>query len=86
MLDQPLKYHSLKAELVVQGLNSPTSMAFLDQNTILVLEKIVETYHLYPMESWRATWTNTPRRSHYINMCRGLLGIAVMNDTSEQCT
>ena len=34
-----LKDSSLRAELVVQGLHSPTSMAFLDNNHILVLEK-----------------------------------------------
>jgi hypothetical protein len=35
---------NLKAELVVEGLSSPTSMAFLNRNSILVLEKIVERY------------------------------------------
>ena len=34
-----LKDSSLRAELVAQGLNSPSSMAFLDENRILVLEK-----------------------------------------------
>jgi glucose/arabinose dehydrogenase len=34
-----LKDNSLRAELVTQGLHSPTSMAFLDENRILVLEK-----------------------------------------------
>ena len=34
-----LKDSSLRAELVVQGIHSPTSMAFLDENHILVLEK-----------------------------------------------
>ena len=30
---------NLKAELVVEGLSSPTSMAFIQNNSILVLEK-----------------------------------------------
>ena len=34
-----VKDPSLKIELVAQGLASPTSMAFLDNNNILVLQK-----------------------------------------------
>jgi glucose/arabinose dehydrogenase len=34
-----LKDSSLKVELVTDGLNSPTSMAFVEDNKILVLEK-----------------------------------------------
>jgi glucose/arabinose dehydrogenase len=32
-------YKNLKIELVAEGLSSPTNMAFVDDNKILVLEK-----------------------------------------------
>lgn len=37
--DPIFKDGNLKAELVAQGLDSPTSMAFVDTDNILVLEK-----------------------------------------------
>jgi glucose/arabinose dehydrogenase len=64
------KDNSLKAELVTQGLNSPTSMAFLDQNNILLLEKnsgnvllvsngilIKENF----CEKWKKVWNGQDR-------------------------
>jgi glucose/arabinose dehydrogenase len=78
-----LKDSSLRAELVAQGLDSPTSMAFLDENHILVLEKnsgnvlfvsngILQKQPLLKLHVDHTTLT----------CCRGLLGIAVMSDKS----
>ena len=80
-----LKDNSLRAELVTQGLNSPTSMAFLDKNHILVLEKnsgnvlLVSNGFLQkqPMLKLRVDHTT-------LTCCRGLLGIAVMSDRSTR--
>ena len=42
-----VKDPNLKVEIFAQGLNSPTSMAFLDSNHILVLEKETGAYALF---------------------------------------
>jgi glucose/arabinose dehydrogenase len=80
-----LKDTILKAELVTQGLNSPTSMAFLDKNHMLVLEKnsgnvlLVSNGVLQKQPVLKLHVDHTT-----ITCCRGLLGIAVMNDKSGQ--
>jgi glucose/arabinose dehydrogenase len=81
--DPALMDSSLKAELVAQGLNSPTSMAFLDQNNILVLEKnsgnvlLVSNGVLQKQPVLKLHVDHTT-----LTCCRGLLGIAVMRDKS----
>ena len=80
-----LKDNSLRAELVTQGLHSPTSMAFLDENRILVLEKnsgnvlLVSNGVLQKQPVLKLHVDHTT-----LTCCRGLLGIAVMNDKSGQ--
>jgi aldose sugar dehydrogenase len=69
---------NLRAELVVQGLNSPTSMAFLDENHILVLEKnsgnvlLVSNGVLQKQPVLKLHVDHTT-----LTCCRGLLGIAI---------
>src|SRR5919112_3719515 len=41
-----IPYKSLKVELVTEGLSFPTSMEFIDNNNILVLQKDNGTVHL----------------------------------------
>lgn len=74
--DVKLKDPDLKAALVVKDLKSPTSMAFLDENDILVLEKngvvkrIIENNVLeQPVLNITSIVNNTRER--------GLLGIAI---------
>ncbi|HEY7078369.1 MAG TPA: PQQ-dependent sugar dehydrogenase [Nitrososphaeraceae archaeon] len=67
---------NLKVETLVNGLNSPTSMAFIDNNNILVLEKggqvrLVSNGVLQGKPVLEVS-TNTESE-------RGLLGIAMMN-------
>ena len=70
---------NLKAELVVEGLSSPTSMAFLNTNSILVLEKnsgevrlvlngVLQVEPVIKLDVDTTTLT----------CCRGLLGIATL--------
>jgi glucose/arabinose dehydrogenase len=78
-----LKDNSLRAELVTQGLHSPTSMAFLDENRILVLEKnsgnvlLVSNGVLKKQPVLKLHVDHTT-----LTCCRGLLGIAVMSGKS----
>jgi aldose sugar dehydrogenase len=78
---QPIfKDSTLKAELIVeQGLSSPTSMAFIDDNNILVLEKnsgkvrlvsngILQEQPIFQLDVDATTQT----------CCRGLLGVATL--------
>jgi hypothetical protein len=80
-----LKDNSLRAELVTQGLHSPTSMAFLDENRILVLEKnsgnvlLVSNGVLQKQPVLKLHVDHTT-----LTCCRGLLGIAVMSDKSAR--
>jgi glucose/arabinose dehydrogenase len=80
-----LEDSSLKAEVVAEGLNSPTSMAFLDKNYILVLEKnsgnvlLVSNGTLQKQPILRLRVDHTT-----LTCCRGLLGIAVKGDGSTQ--
>ena len=79
-----LKDTNLKAKLVTQGLHSPTSMAFLDQNNILVLEKnsgnvlLVSNGVLQKQPLLKLHVDHTT-----LTCCRGLLGIAIMNNNSS---
>jgi aldose sugar dehydrogenase len=76
-----LKDTNLKAKLVTQGLHSPTSMAFLDENHILVLEKnsgdvlLVSNGVLQKQPVLKLNVDHTTP-----TCCRGLLGIAVVSD------
>jgi aldose sugar dehydrogenase len=69
---------SLTAELVLDGLSSPTSIAFLDENNILLLEKegsvrLISNGQLQPEPVLQLEGVE-------INNERGLLGIEVMDD------
>jgi aldose sugar dehydrogenase len=69
---------SLTAELVLDGLSSPTSIAFLDENNILLLEKegnvrLISNGQLQPESVLQLEGVE-------INNERGLLGIEVMDD------
>ncbi|MGA7369118.1 MAG: PQQ-dependent sugar dehydrogenase [Nitrososphaeraceae archaeon] len=75
-LTQSVNDPNLEAESFVEGLNSPTSMAFLDSKNILVLEKegqvrLVSNGKL-ALEPVLQVPVDTDSE-------RGLLGIAVMN-------
>ena len=69
---------------MTQGLHSPTSMAFLDQNNILVLEKnsgnvlLVSNGVLQKQPLLKLHVDHTT-----LTCCRGLLGIAIMNNNSS---
>ena len=67
---------TLKVELVSKGLDFPTSMAFLDNNSLLVLEKN-GSVRLVTNE----TLQNLPVAKFSVNSQgeRGLLGIAILN-------
>ena len=73
-----LRDDSLVAEAVIEGLKSPTSMAFLDSGTILVLEKdygqvrIISEGRLKDEPALKVDVVNEAER--------GLLGIAIRND------
>lgn len=68
---------TLKVELVSKGLDFPTSMAFLDNNSLLVLEKS-GSVRLVTNE----TLQNLPVAKFSVNSQgeRGLLGIAILNE------
>ena len=74
---------NLKAESLVKGLSSPTSMAFLDNNNILVLEK-EGTVRLVS----NGILQDSPLLQLPVDSKneRGLLGIAVMNSDSSIST
>src|SRR6266516_6190997 len=72
------KDSNLKVESMVSGLSSPTSMAFLDNHNILVLEKdgnvrLVSNSQLQPQPVLQVSVDTKSER--------GLLGIAVMNNS-----
>ena len=76
--EQPIiKDPNLEAQLLVEGLTWPTSMAFIDSNNILVLEKDEGTVRLVSNNSLQ----EEPVLKVDVNNKaeRGLLGIAVMN-------
>jgi glucose/arabinose dehydrogenase len=78
-LAQPsINVPSLTAELVLDGLSSPTSIAFLDENNILLLEKegsvrLISNGQLQPQPLLQLEGVES-------NNERGLLGIEVMDD------
>jgi aldose sugar dehydrogenase len=76
--EQPIiKDSNLEVELVVEDLSWPTSMAFIDNNNILVLEKDEGTVRLVSNGSMQ----EEPVLEVDVNTKaeRGLLGIAIMN-------
>ena len=78
-LAQPsISMPNLTAELVLDGLSSPTSIAFLDENNILLLEKegivrLISNGQLQPEPVLQLEGVES-------NNERGLLGIEVMDD------
>ena len=73
-----LKDPNLQVETIVEGLSSPTSMAFIDNNNILVLEKELGTVRLVSngiLQEQPVLKVNVNSRNE-----RGLLGIAMMNN------
>jgi len=69
---------SLTAELVLDGLSSPTSIAFLDENNILLLEnegsvRLISNGQLQPQPVLQLEGVES-------NNERGLLGIEIMNN------
>jgi glucose/arabinose dehydrogenase len=78
-----IKDSNLKVETVVTGLSSPTSMAFIDNNNILVLEKsgqvrLVSNGLLVAKPVLQLPVATESER--------GLLGIAIMNSSSTTTT
>src|SRR5687768_8881971 len=73
-----LKDPNLQVETIVEGLSWPTSMAFIDNNNILVLEKEKGTVRLIS----NGILQETPVLEVDVNSNneRGLLGIAIMNN------
>ena len=73
-----LKDPNLQVETIVEGLSWPTSMAFIDNNNILVLEKEKGTVRLIS----NGILQETPVLEVDVNSMgeRGLLGIAIMNN------
>lgn len=80
--DVSMQDSNLKAELMIDGLKSPTSMGFLDKDNLLVLEKdgtvqrIIENTILEPPVLNITSIINSTRE-------RGLLGIAISDNSSS---
>ncbi|MGI0028891.1 MAG: PQQ-dependent sugar dehydrogenase [Nitrososphaera sp.] len=72
---------NLRVEKVITGLDSPTGMAFLDPDDLLVLEKNSGLVRLVSNGSLQTTPVLSVKVVN--NSERGLLGIAVAEDTSE---
>jgi glucose/arabinose dehydrogenase len=74
---------NLKVETLVNGLSSPTSMAFIDNNNILVLEKggQVRLVSNGVLQDKPVLQLSVDTESE-----RGLLGIAIMNSTGDAPT
>jgi aldose sugar dehydrogenase len=79
--EQPIiKDPNLQVELLVEGLSWPTSMAFIDDNNILVLEKELGTVRLVSngiLQEEPVLEVDVNSRNE-----RGLLGIAMMNNNN----
>lgn len=79
-----IKDPNLKVDLVATGLSSPTSMAFVDQKNILVLEKnsgevkLVSDGNLKEIPILHLDVDSTT-----LTCCRGLLGIATSDQDSK---
>jgi glucose/arabinose dehydrogenase len=69
---------NLKVETVVTGLSSPTGMAFIDNTSMLVLEKIGQVRHVSNgvLQGKPVLQVSVGTESE-----RGLLGIAILNNT-----
>jgi aldose sugar dehydrogenase len=75
------KYSSLEAELIVEKLSSPTSMAFIDGNNILVLEKNSGEVRLVSdgiLQEQPVLKLDVDTTS--LTCCRGLLGVATLGN------
>jgi aldose sugar dehydrogenase len=74
---------NLKVETLANGLDSPTSMAFIDNNNILVLEKDgrVRLVSNGALQDKPVLQVRVDTASE-----RGLLGIAIMNSTATETT
>src|SRR5919202_2430470 len=74
---------NLKVETLISGLDSPTSMAFIDNNDILVLEKggQVRLVSNGALQDKPVLQVSVDTASE-----RGLLGIAIMNSTARETT
>ena len=73
----------LRVEVLFNGLKFPTSMAFLDSNDILVLEKNDGTIQRIVngnLQPKPILDVNVAKRSE-----RGMLGIAIENDRNQEC-
>jgi aldose sugar dehydrogenase len=76
---QPYTYEStLKVEPVIEGLSSPTSMAFLDDRNLLVLEKGGDVHLVLDGVLQEVPLLQLPVNTENE---RGLLGIAISNGT-----
>lgn len=73
---------SMKTEMVVEGLSFPTSMEFVDNENILVLEKDHGTIRL--VSSWNRTLGKEPvLKLNVENEAeRGLLGVAILKNNN----
>src|SRR6266496_2795002 len=78
-----IKDTSLKVESIVSGLSSPTSMAFLDNNNILVLEKSGQVRLVSNGQLHQQPVLQVPVDTQSE---RGLLGIAIINNTKSDMT
>jgi aldose sugar dehydrogenase len=79
-----VKDHKLKAKLVVQGLDYPTTMAFLGQNDILVLEKDKGTVQrIVNGKMLEKPLLDVNVSGHAED---GLVGIAITNNTKGNIT
>ena len=79
LAEPSIKDPNLKVDTLVSGLSSPTSMAFIDNNNILVLEKggQVRLVSSGVLQNNPVLQVPVDTESE-----RGLLGIAVMNSTN----
>jgi glucose/arabinose dehydrogenase len=77
-----VKDNSLKVEQVTTGLSFPTSMAFIDNNNILVLEKNTDHVRLIS----NGIMQNEPALKVKVNSEseQGLLGIAILKDIDNK--
>ena len=76
--DPTMKDNTLKVELVSEGLLAPTSMAFVDHDKILVLEKNTGEIRLVDSGILQENPVLKLKIDHTtLTCCRGLLGIAV---------
>src|SRR5512133_304549 len=78
-----IKDTTLKVESIVSGLSSPTSMAFLDNNNILVLEKGGQVRLVSNGQLQQQLVLQVPVDTQSE---RGLLGITIINNTKSDVT